>query len=194
MKIHPYKDYGEYRKIQVEANIQKLGHSWVTKDHIHLLAEYVQKKVSPLQFGICHGTRRGLEQAWFREFLGVEVIGTEISPTATRFPHTIEWDFHNVKDEWVGAVDFIYSNALDHSYDPQKCLKAWMCCIRPGGVCLIEWSKNHVEASSMDPFGATLAEYRDLISCDFQLLDEFQGLKIAQKEPVRILVAGHKIP
>lgn len=194
MKIHTYKDYAEYRKVQTHANLQKLGHSWATKDHIRFLAGYLQGKVTPIHFGLCHGTRRGLEQAWFREFLGVEVVGTEISPTATQFPHTIQWDFHEVKDEWLGAVDFIYSNALDHSYDPQKCLASWMQCIRPGGVCLIEWSKNHVESSSMDPFGATLEEYREMVSREFQLLDELQGLKIAVGEPVHVLVVGHRTP
>ena len=193
MKIHKYKDYDEYRRTQIKANIQKLNHSWVVRDHIQFLASYLQEKVSPLRFGLCHGTRRGLEQSWFREFLGIEVIGTEISPTAKQFPHTIEWDFHDVKDEWVGAVDFIYSNALDHSYDPQKCLASWMQCVRPGGVCLIEWSKNHIESSSMDPFGATLDEYRQMISCDFQLLDEIQGLKIAGKKSVHVLVVGHRV-
>ena len=71
----------------------------------------------------CHGTRQGFEQKWFSKNLECKVIGTEISDNANDYKNTIEWDFHNVKKEWIGSVDFIYSNALDHSYDPNKCLK-----------------------------------------------------------------------
>jgi hypothetical protein len=47
-----------------------------------------------------------------------------------------------VKPEWVGAVDFIYSNSFDHTYDPQKCLDAWVSCLTRCGVCVIEhWGK-----------------------------------------------------
>ena len=65
-------------------------------------------------------------------------MGTEISDNANEYDNTIEWDFHNVKKEWIASVDFIYSNALDHSYDPNKCLNAWMSCIREDGLCIIE--------------------------------------------------------
>ena len=60
---------------------------------------------------LCHGTRRGLEQQYIIEYFenieNLEVIGTEISYTATQFPNTIEWDFHEVKDEWIGNVDIM---------------------------------------------------------------------------------------
>jgi hypothetical protein len=32
--------------------------------------------------------------------------------TATQFPHTIQWD-PEVKPEWIGKADFIYSNSFD---------------------------------------------------------------------------------
>ena len=80
--------------------------------------------IDTVEFGICHGTRRGKEQEWFRKYLGCGVIGTEISDTVEQFPHTIEWDFHETKAEWINSADFIYSNSLDHSYDPKKCLTA----------------------------------------------------------------------
>jgi len=149
-------DYERYRKVQTEGNHQKLGNVWVVEDNIAFLANYL-RRLSP-KFGICHGTRRGKEQEWFRTYLGCEVIGTEISDTAAQFPNTIQWDFHDVKPEWLGAVDFIYSNSFDHSYDPGKCLTAWMSCLRPGGVCIIEHSNMHdaMGASELDPFGASI--------------------------------------
>jgi methyltransferase family protein len=149
-------DYERYRQIQIEGNHRKLGNVWVTEENIAYLADYLRPR-NP-RFGICHGTRRGKEQEWFRKYLGCEVIGTEISDTALQFPNTIQWDFHHVKPEWLGAVDFIYSNSFDHSYDPEKCLVAWMSCVRPGGVCIIEHSNMHdtMGASELDPFGASI--------------------------------------
>src|SRR5262249_40309486 len=78
---------------------------------------------------------------------------------AKAFPNTIEWDFHETKPEWIDAVDFIYSNAFDHSYDPEKCLNAWMSCVRQGGICILEHTDKHEEldVSALDPFGAALA-------------------------------------
>ncbi len=45
-----------------------------------------------------------------------------------------------------------------HSYDPEKCLEAWMSCIRQGGLCLLEqtsWN-GPGSASELDPFGADI--------------------------------------
>lgn len=150
-------DYERYRAVQTAGNHRKLERQWAREPDIRFLAGVIRDRIPfPARFGLCHGTRRGMEQAWFSEALGCEVLGTEISDTAAQFANTIEWDFHNVKPEWIDAVDFIYSNALDHSYDPEKCLNAWMSCVRPAGLCVIEHSQGHgaAYASELDPFGA----------------------------------------
>jgi hypothetical protein len=151
-------DYPLYKSIQNEGNKAKIDKCWVQPENIAFLSDYLQSQLGDIRFGLCHGTRRGLEQKWFREHLGCEVIGTEIAETATQFPDTIQWDFHDVKPEWVGAVDFIYSNSLDHSYDPGLCLNRWMSSLRPGGICIVEHtSVDEPEyATDLDPFGANL--------------------------------------
>ena len=156
-------DYERYRRVQTEGNRKKLANVWVLEENVRFLADFIQRTVGDVRFGICHGTRRGEEQKWFREQLGAEVIGTEISDTATQFPNTIQWDFHEVKPEWIDAVDFIYSNSLDHSYDPRACLDAWMRCVRPGGVCIIEHTARHEHATQLDPFGASVVQMPYLI-------------------------------
>lgn len=160
-------DLEAYRRIQTEGNKRKIDSVWVIEENIAYLSHYLKQRLGDLRFGLCHGTRRGLEQSWFRKYLeGCEVIGTEISDTATQFPHTIQWDFHEVKDEWIGAVDFIYSNSFDHSYDPEKCLNAWMSCVRQNGLCILEHSFLHGPpgASQLDPFGADLISMPYLIA------------------------------
>src|SRR5262249_31734586 len=136
-------DYERYKTLQQNANKDNIEKAWAREPNIEYLAHYIKRVIGQPKFGICHGTRRGVEQAWFRKHLNCEVIGTEISETASQFPNTIQWDFHEVKPEWRDAVDFIYSNSFDHSYDPEKCLNAWMSCVRPGGLCFIEHSSLH---------------------------------------------------
>lgn len=147
-------DYERYRQVQTEGNKVKLEYVWVRRENIAFLSDYIKKTIGQPGLGICHGTRRGKEQQWFRNYLDCEVIGTEISETAEQFPHTIRWDFHEAKPEWLGAVDFIYSNSLDHSYDPEKCINVWMSCIKKGGLCIIEHSSDDEGSSEIDPFGA----------------------------------------
>jgi len=157
-KLFPYKDwrgsfdYNQYKKIQEEGNKRKIDKSWVQRENIEFLCSLIGRA----QFGICHGTRRGLEQKWFSEILECNVIGTEISDTASNFPNTIQWDFHDDKTEWHGKADFIYSNSLDHAYDPAKALINWMKCLSHDGVCIIEHSSMHEGSSKLDPFGADI--------------------------------------
>ncbi|MEZ4944368.1 MAG: methyltransferase domain-containing protein [Cyclobacteriaceae bacterium] len=159
-------NYSHYRKVQEEGNKRKLKNVWVLEENISFLSDYLINKLGIVKFGICHGTRQGLEQKWFRKYLNCEVIGTEISETATQFPDTIQWDFHETKKEWLDAVDFIYSNSFDHSYNPESCLNNWMSCVKPGGLCILEHSDRHGISSStdLDPFGADLVVMPYLIT------------------------------
>jgi Methyltransferase domain len=172
VKLHSYLDangkfdYEAYRRIQTEGNRRKIQHVWALEENIHFLSAYIKSRIGQPRFGLCHGTRRGLEQQWFSQSLGCPVIGTEISDTASQFANTIQWDFHDVKQEWLAAVDFIYSNSFDHSHDPPKCLDAWMSCLRPGGVCILEHTSCHTPewVDELDPFGADLHEMPYLIA------------------------------
>lgn len=159
-------DYEHYRKVQTEGNRRKIEKVWVREPNIKFLSDYIKSLGLNPTFGICHGTRRGKEQEWFRKYLDAEVIGTEISDTATEFPNTIQWDFHDVKPEWIDSVDFIYSNSFDHSYDPESCLSGWMSCVKPGGICILEHSTLHSPsgANELDPFGAELVVMPYLIT------------------------------
>jgi hypothetical protein len=158
---HLYDDYETYRMVQEEGNKAKLAAQFVKKGHIFFLAEWMQQQRAggpSIDFGLCHGVRRGKEQAWFRKKLrGADVIGTDISTTATQFENTVQWDFHDDNPEWQDRADFVYSNSWDHAYDPGKAFAAWAKCLKPGGWLLIDHTKGHMPKSSnvLDPFGAT---------------------------------------
>ena len=151
-------DYDAYKRIQTDGNKQKIDQVWARQENIEFLASQLRQRIGQPAFGLCHGTRRGLEQRWFADTLGCEFLGTEISDSANDFPNTVKWDFHDTKPEWIDAVDIVYSNSFDHSYDPEKCLNAWMSCVRPGGLCVIDHSAAHGRfgVSDLDPFGAEL--------------------------------------
>lgn len=159
-------DYDQYRRVQEEGNKAKIDRVFVQQANIEFIAGYMRERIGQPKFGLCHGTRQGLEQKWFRDALGCEVIGTEISETGTQYPHTIRWDFHNAKPEWINQVDFIYSNSLDHSYDPEQCLRTWISCLRPGGLCFLEHTSEHEpqKATRLDPFGVELVRLPFLIT------------------------------
>jgi hypothetical protein len=142
-------DYDLYKSIQQEGNKRKIECNWADKENISYLCDIIRYA----SFGICHGTRRGLEQKWFSETLGCDVIGTEISDTASDFPRTIQWDFHVDNPDWHRKADFVYSNSLDHAYDPATALRNWMKCLNHRGVCIVEHSSMDEKNSALDPFG-----------------------------------------
>ena len=181
MEIYKYKNYEEYKKKQIEANVRKLDRTWVDPASLKNVMKYIHDNlnVKPRKI-LCHGTRRGLEQEYildyFKDIKDLEVIGTEISHTATEFPNTIQWDFHDVKDEWVGSIDIIYSNSFDHSIKPRECLDTWMSCLKQNGICVIEYS-THTDHKmcETDPFAATLHEYKDLIEEKYEIVEKTKG-------------------
>ena len=63
MKLHKFKDYNEYKTIQIKGYEAKVDtHSWVDPYSIRGLTSYIFDYNSDVSFGLCHGTRRGIEQ------------------------------------------------------------------------------------------------------------------------------------
>jgi len=148
-------DDNKYKKAQIAANLRKLERSSIDSKDIEMLSTWLLEYVKPLKEGLCHGTRNGKEQMLFREFTGAEVLGTDISPTAEQFPYTLQHDFHDVKPQWINHFDFLFSNAYDHSYNLEHCIRQWMSSVRPGGVCILEHNSAHLHAKESDPIGIT---------------------------------------
>ena len=64
MEIYKYKNYEEYKKKQIEANVRKLDRTWVDPASLKNVMKYIHDNlnVKPRKI-LCHGTRRGLETA-----------------------------------------------------------------------------------------------------------------------------------
>ena len=168
--LHEYSSYEEYKRKQIFHNRQKLESIWADETTLNLVIERVKKEFpdrEPL-FALCHGTRNGFEQNYIASKLEVEIIGTDLSETASQFPRSIQWDFHDQKDEWIGKCDFIYTNSLDQSWKPQSAVSTWLHQLRKGGLLFIEHTEAHGPqgAGEMDPFGVK-PYYLPYLFCDW---------------------------
>jgi hypothetical protein len=169
MKLKSFESYEDYRKSQIKHNLRKKNSVGVKEQDIKMLSEWLLKRNKDLKFGICHGVRTGKENEWFENFLNVDVLGTDIAGGE----NILEWDFHNIKKEWIGNVDFIFSNALDHSYNPVMALEQWVKCLNNTGVVILQYSKGHGEryVRRCDCFGASLEEYLKMIEKKFRIIE-----------------------
>ena len=154
--LFDYASYEEYKETQIAHNIRKLKNVWADKATLDAVCDIVREVVPGEAWrGLCHGTRNGFEQNYIAEKPGFDAIGTDISPTATDFPRSVVWDFHDENPEWVGAFDFVYTNSHDQGWNPKKAMAAWLNQLNANGVLIIEHTDMHgpMGANRMDPFG-----------------------------------------
>ncbi len=177
-KIHKYKNYDEYKNTQIYFNKQKINKVWADENTLKILSNFLKESIKSEKIkGLCHGSRNGFEQKCFiKEIPNAEVIGTDISDTANNYENSIVHDFHNEKKEWIENFDFVYSNSLDQSYDPEKALNTWLNQVKKDRYIIIEHSDQHgvVSSGKMDPFGVEASFFP-------YLLTEWFGHKISLK-------------
>lgn len=165
-----YEDYSDYVATQESLNLEKIDRVWADEPTLRSICTHLQElAVFKTGRGLCHGTRNGFEQALFGSALSMDVIGTEIAENATSFPNTVRWDFHDANPDWVAAYDFVYSNSLDHAFDPLKALEVWIDQTHSEGVVVIEWTEAHGldYLTAGDPFGAHPAVIPYIVSRHF---------------------------
>ena len=151
--------YEEYRAEQIAGNRWHQDNhteAWADPRTLSAIADDLEAHGLGLT-GCCHGARTGYEVEWLRERLGGDIIGTDIADTATQFPNMEVWDFHDDNPDWRGRFEFVYTNALDHAFEPARALKTWAAQIVPRGRIYIEHTfvgHEVVAANATDPFGA----------------------------------------
>lgn len=185
MKIYKYDSYGEYVAEQTAGNKKKINHVFVRKQTMQKIKDMKAFAGSVL----CHGTRNGAEQKFFREVYGsqLHVVGSEISDTASQFPDTVEWDFMKENPDWVSQFDIVYSNSFDHCFEPVETLKVWGNQLAPGGSLFIEHSfdpKNN-KSRAMDPLELSEEEFLECV--------KEAGLKVVDRGQVSKMIPLFKI-
>ena len=177
-KIYKYKNYDEYKDTQIFFNKQKINKVWADEKTLKIVSNFLKENIKSEKIkGLCHGSRNGFEQKCFiNEIPNAEVIGTDISETANDYDNSIVHDFHDEKKDWIENFDFVYSNSLDQSYDPEKALNTWINQVKKDRYVIIEHSDQHgvISSGKMDPFG---------VEANFfpYLLTEWFGHKISLK-------------
>jgi hypothetical protein len=157
--LHKYKNYEEYKKVQIKFNKLKIDNVWADNAVLSCIVNFLKKnrESESKLFGLCHGSRNGYEQNYLAKEIGLpcKILGTDISPTANKFSNSIVHDFHDQRKDWLNKMDFVYSNSLDQSFDPERALSIWLAQVKVGGFLIIELSLQHEPngASEMDPFG-----------------------------------------
>ena len=155
--LHRYAGgYEEYRQTQIHHNKRKLDQVWADEGTLRAIVDDLKRHVPEPKRGLCHGARNGWEVQALGRLTGAEMLGTDISETATQFPNMVVWDFHEENPDWAGRFDFIYTNSLDQAMEPDRALRSWSKQLAPGGRIYIEHTMAHSPqgASEMDPFGA----------------------------------------
>lgn len=155
--LHEYPSYERYREVQIFHNKKKINKVWADEVTLNRVAEIVlaKKQERPIK-GLCHGARNGFEQNYLNGLsVGIVALGTDISETAEDYENSVQWDFHDTKNEWKDHFDFIYTNSLDQSWQPKQALVVWLQQLKRNGILIIEHSEAHGPkgASEMDPFG-----------------------------------------
>lgn len=156
--LHEYSSYEEYRDVQIHFNKQKIDQVWADQKTLQRVASILLQEFSEKAeiHGLCHGTRNGFEQNFLRETSDkILAIGTDISDTANDYENSVQWDFHDVNEDWTGKKDFIYTNSLDQSWQPKVAVETWLAQLNRDGMLIIEHTDAHgpMGASEMDPFG-----------------------------------------
>lgn len=160
-------DYAAYRRAQSEGNRLKLKMVYAKHSMIRDISRHARRKIGDVKSILCHGTRNGRELEWFSgQFPEAEILGTDIADTAGQFGNTIQWDFHDMREDWRGKWNVVYTNSWDHAMEPERAFRAWADSLAPGGILYLEHGRGHgVDGTStLDLFGASRSALKRLVS------------------------------
>jgi len=142
MHLTEYSDYAAYYNSQKRTDAKKNSRPCLAQSEVAKIAEHLKRAEIPVNTIMCHGARYGQEVDWFAEqFPQAKTVGSDLFPKG--HPAVVEWDFHKQLRRWKGYFSIVYSNALDHSYDPKKALRCWFDQLQPTGRLCVQWSQWH---------------------------------------------------
>lgn len=187
MRVYRYRDYDHYVEQQTLANVKKLDWIWVTREAVRFLAKHYRKFRNEPETVLCHGSRNGAEVKWFNEeFPAADVLGTDISHTATDFPNQVQWDMQKENPDWIGKWDMVYTNSLDHVTDFHGTLNVIRNQLSDDGLFILDysiWDDETIKPSISDPLDVNLSEIEDgLMIAGFEVLQTNWYYREREKE------------
>ena len=190
MKYIKHESYEEYRDSQIKTNKAKLGMKWVLPEHMRDIKKYCDTNNIEVKSILCHGTRNGAEISYFNNVFGdISIIGTDISDTATQFPNTIQWDFHEMKEEWKGQFEIVFTNSWDHAYDFEKALKGWMESLSANGRLFLDANEDTSKPwNKSDCCGCSTEELVELLNVNYCVESTFTISNRYNKDACMVVV------
>lgn len=185
--------YEKYVQAQREKADRELNETFASTRALEVVSEYLRRhfRTRTRLRGVCHGAKVGREVRLLSQQLdqrekGVRtasfandlwILGTDISEEAVRASkgQVLLMDFHMVYLDWKGSWDFVYSNTLDHSYEPGSALLSWRWTIKGAdGLVVLHRSEFHttMHIDASDLYGGSIGDYCSLLrKTGFQILD-----------------------
>lgn len=131
------KDYDKYLKLQTGRSQSKWGRSsYFDSVFRQNLTKAMNKLDVDPKTVICMGCRDGTELFLFHEkYPDAVVYGVDLNENiqtirlkTTQYKEHIriyKRDFNKLDDSWGDTFDLVFSNSLDHAYDPHKTIDEW---------------------------------------------------------------------
>jgi len=197
MQLKSFKDQKQYEKSQLRANRKKSSRTSVSPLEVRKIVDYLLEQRSNVR-GLCHGVKEGRELILFEEefkqrFANADVVGTDLFEQSNL--KVVVHDFHKVRSKWLGAFDFVYTNAMDHAHDPFECVRVWLDQLNENGLLFVQWSFSHIELNRGDCFGATLYEYICLLNKIGEVIDLLYvgtGTEYRGRKEMKIIIVATK--
>lgn len=162
---HPQTSRADYEAIQRARTEAKWTLNGVTREEVIWYRDNLPS--APAEGPIlCLGVRNGREVDLFRTLFTEhyetdlpagelryvpEVQGVELHPDGAR-PDVWVGSFDAMPAEWAGRFRLLYSNALDHAYDPEATAREWRRVAAPGAWLALSIHEG-AEPTETDPIG-----------------------------------------
>lgn len=183
MRVCEFDSYEQYLAVQRRGSHRRPGRRPAANEaEVQLIFKWWAafwgcdpRDLPPITAILCHGARCGTEVRLFQAaFPNAEVVGTDLEPQGDG---VVQHDFQQVREDWLGKFDIVYSNSLDHASLPEVTLRVWLDQLRPGGLLFVKWTTDHTLKSRPLPhpggdcFGAELGETILLIESVGRVVD-----------------------
>lgn len=152
-----YDNYLREQKVRAGSKWgRKPDYDEIFKQTLRLTIGEVREFIGESKSICCMGIRTGTEAFEFKEiFPSAEVYGVDITELIktirTHLNIKIELqDFNNLPEDWEDKFDLVFSNSIDHAFEPEVTLREWWRVTKAGGYLLVEFSttpENNIEHS-----------------------------------------------
>jgi SAM-dependent methyltransferase len=172
-----YESYGEYVAHQ-QSKLQYLDLEEYDRKYRRVLGERLRAlpTLKPGASVLCLGARQGTEVKAFLDF-GCFAVGIDLMPGAGN-EYVVRGDFHHLQFATESA-DVVFTNSLDHAFDPKKMLGEVRRVLKADGRLIVEAMRGEKEEITPDHYASFSWQRVD----DLVALLQREGFEPEQRAP-----------